>query len=260
MSAATAVVTRAQRDAFVVSAHRRAVRKATRTLAGGSLLIGAMYWGIFLVITVALPLIVDAAGGEISGGAMVGAEYSARWFAFSLGVVLFAMLLVSHLAAGGTRRALWTGSVRAVLVVGLAYGVTNSVALLVERGIFGALGWEKERLGSALTPQDDWFVVSAAAESLAVAAYMLVAIAIAAGYYSHGVWRGTLLIVPGLVLLALADVTTRTGALDDALTALLEPVLPTSAAVGLPACLVVVAVSAGWLWWQLRTLTLRPTR
>lgn len=260
MSAATVAPTQAERDAFVARVHTRAVRRVARTLVSGSFLIGAVYWGIFLAITIALPLIVHAAGGVISGGAMVGAEYSARWFAFSLGIALFAMLLVTHLAAGGTRRALWSGSIRAAVVTGVAYGVVNSVALHVERGLFRGLDWQWDRLGSALAPQDDWFVVSTAAEAVAVAVYVVVGITIAAGYYSHGVWSGTLLILPGLVLLALADAATRTGALDDALTALLEPVLPTSAAVGLPACLVVVAVSAGWLWWQLRTLTLRPTR
>ena len=260
MSAETMTVARAERDAFVAQAHGRAVRRVLRTLAVGHLFMGAIYWGIFLVITIALPLVVRAAGGEISGGAMTGAEFSARWFAFSLGVVLLTMLLVAHLAAGGTRRTLWVGSVGAALVAGVAYGVLNAVGLLVERGIFRSLGWQWDRLGSALVPQDDWFVVSAAAEALAVAVYVLVGAAIAAGYYSRGILRGTLLIVPGVVILALVDTVTRTGALDEAATALFSDAVPSSAAVGLPAGLLVVAGSAAWLWSHLRAVTLRPAR
>ncbi|MFI2102883.1 hypothetical protein ACH436_06300 [Isoptericola sp. NPDC019693] len=257
---ARTTIGRRERDAFAAHAHAAAVRRVTRTVAVAMLFVGSMFWGVYALITVALPLVVNASGGVLGGGAMTGNEYASRWFAFSLGIVMITALVVNHLAAGGTRRALLSGSIRAAAVTGVVFGAAASALLMVEQAIFGAMGWQWDQLGSALGTHNTWILVTAAAEALAVVVYSLVGMAVAAGYYTAGVWRGTLLVLPGLVLLMLADATTRTGAGDDALTALLGDAMPTSPAVGFGAALVVLALAAGWFWWQLRTVTLRPAR
>jgi hypothetical protein len=252
-------VTRAERDTFAARVHARAVRRVARYVGSVTLVIGAVFWGIFLVVTVAVPLIVRQAGGVMGGGAMTGAEYAAPWFALSLGTIALATVVVPHLAAGGTRRSMFVGALVAALVAGVAYGVAAMLLLLVERSLFGALGWEWEQLGSGLDAGDAWLVVSGAGTAIGVAVYMLVGMAAQATYRTNGVWRGTALLLPGLALLVLVDHATRSGAFADALGGLgLVGDLPAGA--GLLLALVVLALAAAWLWWQLRVLRLRPTR
>ncbi|SKC40792.1 hypothetical protein [Krasilnikoviella flava] len=253
------VVTRADRDAFVARARSRATRRVARSVGSATLVIGGIFWSIFLVVTVAVPLIVRQAGGVMGGGVMTGAEYAAPWFGLSLGMIALASLVVPHVAAGGTRRSLFVGGLVAALVAGVAYGAVYGLLLLVERGVFGALGWEWAQLGSGLTG-GPWAVVSAAAGAIAVAVYMLVGMAAQAAYRTFGVWQGTLLLLPGLALLVLVDHATRSGAFADAFGGLGLGPDDLPAALGLLQALVALALAAGWLWWQLRILRLRPTR
>ncbi|MFC8597248.1 hypothetical protein [Isoptericola sp. NPDC057191] len=259
MSAAV-VVTPAERDVFVARMHARAVRRVARSVGRASLVVGSIFWGIFLVVTVAVPLVVHQAGGVMGGGVLTGAEYAAPWFALSLGMIALGSLVVPHLAAGGTRRSLAVGGLGAALVAGLAYGVAYGLLLLVERGLFGALGWTWDQLGSGLDAGGAWLVVTVVASAISVAVYTLVGMAAQAAYRTHGVWRGTALLLPGLVLLVLVDHATRSGAFADAFGGLGLGGDHAPAALGLLQAFVVLALAAGWLWWQVRTLRLRPTR
>ncbi|GAA1729615.1 hypothetical protein GCM10009809_26510 [Isoptericola hypogeus] len=262
MSVTNAAPSRVEREAFAARVHARAVRKVTRYVAAVGLFMGAFYWGIFLVVTVALPVIANMAGGVLEGGAMVGAEYSARWFAFSVGIAALAMAVTTHLAAGGTRRALWLGSLRGSLAVAVPFGAALVVGLVVEGALFEAFGWTHDLpRGSGLTSGGGWLLVSGLAEALVVATYLVAAMALGAAYYSHGALVGTLWIPFALVLLLLTDGALRTGAGDDALTALLgEERMPGTPVVGFLAGLLLLAVATGWFWSQLRSITLRPAR
>ncbi|MEL7976446.1 hypothetical protein AAG589_11335 [Isoptericola sp. F-RaC21] len=255
------VATWPDRDAFAADAHHRAVRHVTRTFAGGTLIIGSWYWGVFLLITVAVPLVVHAFGGVMDGGVATGLEFSARWYVFSMGAVLTVMTVVTHLAAGGTRRALRSGTLRASGVAGVANGIAFVVVLVVERAVFGAVGWGWEPVGIGLASFDGgWAVVTAVSEALVSAIYLLGGVAVVAGYQSHGLWRGTLLVVPALLLLFLADVTSRTGAGEAILAGVAGDIGTTAPAVGLVAGAAVLALAVGAVHLQLRDLRLRPTR
>lgn len=255
-----AVVTRAERDAFTTRAHARAVRRVTRSVGQVMLVIGGIYWAVFLVVTVGVPLVVRQAGGVMGGGAMTGAEYATPWFSLSLGLIAVSALVVPHLAAGGTRRSLFTGALVAVLAAGVAYGVAHALLLLVERGLFSALGWQWEQLGSGLDSGGGWLLVTAAGEAITVVVYALAGIAAQAAYRTCGVWRGTALMLPGLALLVLVGYATRSGSVEDVLGGLGLSEAGAPAGLGLLQALVVLALAAGWAWWQLRTLRLRPTR
>ncbi|MFD6176060.1 MULTISPECIES: hypothetical protein [unclassified Isoptericola] len=256
MTAAT--VTPAEHDAFAARARSRAARRVARSVGSATLLIGSGFWGLFLVATVAVPLVVRQAGGVMGGGAMTGAEYAASWFALSLGMITVAGLTVPHLAAGGTRRSMFSGALSASLVAGVAYGVAYAVLLLVERALFDGLGWTWDRVGSGLDAGGAWVVVSGAAEAIGVVVYMLVGMAAQASYRTHGVWAGTALLVPGFVLVVLVDHATRLGTFSDAFGTLGLGGDHAPAALGLAQALVVLALAAGWLWWQLRDVRLRP--
>ncbi|MFE6971354.1 hypothetical protein [Isoptericola sp. NPDC057653] len=256
MSAAT--VTRAERDAFVARAQSRGTRRVARSVGSASLLLGSGFWGLFLVVSVAVPLVVRQAGGVMGGGVMTGAEYAASWFALSLGMIALSGLTVPHLAAGGTRRSMYGGALAAALVAGVAFGLAYAVLLLVERGLFGALGWSWDQLGSGLDGGGAWVVVTGVAEAIGVVVYMLVGMAAQAAYRTHGVWTGTALLVPGFVLVVLVDHATRLGTFSDAFGTLGLGGDQAPVALGLVQALVVLALAVGWFWWQVRAVRLRP--
>ncbi|MCA5894365.1 hypothetical protein LEP48_13560 [Isoptericola sp. NEAU-Y5] len=256
MSAVT--VTRDQRDAFAAQVHSCAVRKVFRTVTEGCVVLGLGFWAVFGLVMVVVPLVVHRSGGVMGGGVSYGAEYSARWFAFSLGMILFLLVLATHLAAGGTRRALFTGVLGASLVTGLLYGVLHALFLLAERGLFGALGWEWTS-PDATAVTGTGFLVTVGTQGIVAAAYMLVAVAVATGYQAYGVWRGTVLVVPGLAMLGLVEAVVGSGGVADAVTANApDLVIPTS--LRLVGGLVLLALAALWLRWQLLGLRLRPAR
>lgn len=248
------------RSAFAAQMHSRAVRRVRRSLTSAVVLIGAGFWVVYAVVAVVVPLIVRNAGHQMDTGVLSAADYIARWVAFGTSVAMFATILRPHLAAGGTRRALRDGAVRAAAIVGLVYGLLKAVALLGERAYFEALGWPWQRPDGTLLADGGELALTVLAEALVTAVYLLVGCAVVAGYQCYGVWRGTALLLPGLVLLALVEVAAHSGTTADLLGRLVTLDGTAALAGRLLAGLVVVTLAAGWLQLRLRNLRLRPTR
>ncbi|PFG44493.1 hypothetical protein ATJ88_3218 [Isoptericola jiangsuensis] len=244
------------RDVFVAAARRRGFRRVVRSVTEGGVIVGAGFWAVFTLVAVVVPLIVDAAGNEMGNGVLVGAEYSARWFAFTLGIILVSTIMTNHVAAGGTRRSLFTGSVVAALLTGAVYGVLNVVAFLVERAVFTGLGWTWTAPVDVVPGDLLWWTGVALSELLVVSVYVMVGVAVAVGYQNHGAWTGTLLLLPGLVLLAAVELAAGTGSADD----LLSPLRVGPGVLWAGVGVAVLAVAAGWMHLHLSRLRLRPTR
>ncbi|WP_418275810.1 hypothetical protein ACNHYB_13255 [Isoptericola jiangsuensis] len=257
MSVAT---TRTERDTFTARAHARAVRRVVRSVAGSSMIVGAAFWVIFTLVAVAVPLIVDRAGNDMRNGVLVGAEYSARWFAFTLAIIMVATITTNHVAAGGTRRALFAGSVVSSVVVAVLYGAANVAALLIERAVFGALGWTWHAPIDVVDPGVGWFVHNGLSEAVVTVGYVLVGVAVATAYQTHGAMRGTVLLVPSLAILFVLELATGTGSGDDVLGRLRPDTGSTGDLLWLAGSVVAVLLAALWARYHLSRLRLRPTR
>lgn len=261
MSATTArpVTVGADRAALNREADARAARRAAGVTIRVVRTIGVWYWVIFTVVAVTIILAQARFGSGMTEGildAQMGG--ASRWFVMVLGIIVPAAYLRLHLAAGGTRRTLATGTVRGALVGGAMIGLVSAVYLVGERALFGALDltWARE-YG---LPVDGLagIVLSVVTETLVAATYYLVGAAISAGYYRLGMVRGTAYVVVALVPAALVDLATRSGV--GAVIAGLGN-LPDGApgiVLGLTGGLVTVAL-AGWLFGTpLRSIPLRP--
>ncbi|WP_407320433.1 hypothetical protein UQW22_08250 [Isoptericola halotolerans] len=247
------------RAALAAVSQRRATRRATRSMAVPSLLVGTGFWVFFATAAVVVPFVVDRAGGHMDVGVLVAAEYSARWFAFSLGLITCSTILATHLAAGGTRRALRDAALVTAVVTAPAYGVLRALATVAEREVFRAVGWPWSEPEGGLATGSGGVLATAGAEVLVVVVYVLVGCAVAIGYTSDGPWRGTLLLLPGLVLLGLVELATRSGWATDVLGSLL-PDEASGTVAGIVVALAAIGLSAVWLHLRLRTVRLRPTR
>ncbi|MGF0118185.1 hypothetical protein ACQFYA_17970 [Promicromonospora sp. Marseille-Q5078] len=209
----TTTSTRAPAPALASArAHRAATRAARRRFLRAIFVAGIWFWAAWALLVLSLPLIVDRWGGEADGLTYDAAGGPVRWVAFAVGIVVTAGTLTVHVAAGGTRRSFVDGALRAAAVAGPVLGALVVLLTLAERGVYAQLGRSWQGPSAPLgvdTPTG--VVVQVVGEALVVVTYLLVGVAVAAGYRRAGAWRGTLLVLPLLVPCALADLATRTG-------------------------------------------------
>lgn len=192
--------------------HRHAVRATRRRYLRALAFAGVGFWAGWAALVLTLPVIVERWGGEADGLVHDAAGGPVRWVALGVGVLTTATTLTLHVAAGGTRRSVVEGGLRAALIAGPVLGVLAAALALAERAVYADLGryWQ----GTAAPLGVDTVtgvVVLVVGESLVVVTYLLVGTAVIAGFRRAGMWRGALLVLPLLVPAALADLATRTG-------------------------------------------------
>lgn len=256
---ATTLVSPAERDTLAAAAERRAVREAQRRVLNPMLLVGAGYWLVYALVVTAIVV-----GNELAGNVLTRSILdvqwggSSRWIVFVLGVIIPPTLLRPHVAAGGTRRSLATGTIRAAVMVGLAFGAVTALYLVGERALFGALGMS---WGQTIGLPGEGFgglALRGIAEALVVATYTLSGALVSMGYYRLGMGRGTAFILVSLVPPVLVDLATRTGGLA----AVVGDRYPfdgaMAVAVGLAGALVAAGLAASLLHAVQRAIPLSP--
>lgn len=260
MTTADVAAAATDRDALVRAAEGRAARTAAGATVRVIRTIGGWYWAIFAVVAVTIAVLMTRYGPGLDE-AVLDSQMggSSRWVALVLGLIVPAAYLRLHLAAGGTRRTLVSGTVRGALLGGLVIGLFTAVYLTGERLLLGALGqtWTRE-FGP---PVDGWagIALTVLTESLVVATYYLAGAGVAAGYRRLGVVAGTFYTAVALVPAAGVDLATHTG-----VTALLAgPADLPGGAGGVLLALVgglVTVAGAAWLFnLPLRAVALRPS-
>lgn len=192
--------------------HRRAVGAARRRLQHYLFATAIWFWACWAVLVVGTPLVVSRWGGVAEGLTYDSAGSPARWPAFAVGIVLTAAVLRTHLAAGGTRRALVEGIARGAVVGGLVFGALTVVLGLVEEQVYAALDLPYQGAGGNFALDTaGGIAATVVAQALVIVTYVLVGTAVHGGYRRWGPGWGTLAIVPLLVPAALADLASGTG-------------------------------------------------
>lgn len=231
-------------------AHRSAVRAVDRQVRTVLLAVGVWYWPIITLAAVTIALI-QLRVGELEGSTVQYVVGSARWFAFSLGVIVPLSMIRPHLAAGGTRRALVRGAARGAARAGAVFGLAVAVLYAVEQGAWRLLGldWHR-RLGYDDGTGVVGFVVNAVGEGLVVSTYFLLGVAVAGGFARFGPWLG-LVVCLGLGVPAIvADIGLYAGPA----TALAEHVLGVDGPLPVLAGLLTVAAAGAGTYVAVRLL------
>lgn len=221
---------------------------STAITAGGSLAWLAWVWGLALVVLLVLMI-----GGEVRDATHdaslwqgVGAGWQ-RWVIFAAGITIvptFGPMLISN---GVTRATLSKAAIFTMGVLGAAGAVVIAAGYGIEDLFYARNDWvhvagaDEVPAGGLRFLAEVWLH-----NGLGLSAYFVSGWLIGAAYYRLGKEVAWMLILPGLVPAALAELLldSRTGGFGfgfvmDAFDALGQP----HAAIGLPATLAVVAIA-----------------
>lgn len=152
----------------------------------------AWFWAGASVLC-AIVLLVVSRFAEVSLSGMQFAHQGALWFQFAMAISVVAVYLPVHVAAGTTRRSFLRGALIASFASAIGYAAAFTVLLLVERQIYGALGWyhgnNDVSSGTALV-SGAWFYLGGT--MLIYLAGTISGLLVGAVYYRFGGIRGTL--------------------------------------------------------------------
>ncbi|WP_421743111.1 hypothetical protein [Cellulomonas sp.] len=166
------------------------VRATAQWLLMMHLYLAAWAWGIAIVV-VTLAIVAINTVGEVENSVLSFARQGAIWFPFAVFIAITAAYLPVHIAAGLTRRSLAAGSILAAVGTGIAYGLVYNGLLLVERAVFGAMGWQWRVLEGMSPDTADPLAIATSTTLTFVVAY-LSGLLVGITYQRAGGWWGTL--------------------------------------------------------------------
>lgn len=194
------------------SVRRCGAAAAVRWLCRSGALVAVWFWGIYALYAVGIAVGNAAAGNDLEVSALDATLGAQRWAVVWLGIAGVSVLLALHVSAGADRRSLIAGMVRAALLLGGAYGVVTTLALLGERLLSTSLGMSWRRLGGLPFESPLDVLGTAVAEGLVVTTYILAGAGVGAAFVRGRTW-GLTLLVPLALPAALVDLASRTGVL-----------------------------------------------
>ncbi|MBO0611047.1 hypothetical protein [Myceligenerans salitolerans] len=190
---------------------RRAVRAVDGQIAAVLRTVGFWYWPVIALAAVVIALVQQRLGA-LDGSTVQYVVGSARWFAFSLGVIVPMAVMRPHLAAGGTRRALVRGVARGAVRAGVVFGLAVAVLYAAEQVAWRLLDLDWYRtLGPDRTTGVGGFLVNTVGEGLVALTYFLLGAAVAGGFARFGPWLGLVLCLGFGFPAVVADVALYTG-------------------------------------------------
>jgi len=112
-----------------------------RWLLRAAIYLAVWFWGL-AVVAVTIATVVVAVVSEPTVSILAFARQGAIWFPFAVFIAVSTAYFSVHVATGLTRRSFALGAIVTAAVTALVYGGAFSVLLLVERAVYGAVGWE----------------------------------------------------------------------------------------------------------------------
>ncbi|WP_456845138.1 hypothetical protein [Cellulomonas sp. P5_C6] len=195
---------------------RSTVTATARWLLRVHLYLAAWFWSIAVVVLALVIAVIDRLGTP--GTSVVAfSQQGALWFPFAVFIGLTAAYLPVHVATGLTRRSLSLGALIAAVATGLVYGLVFGGLLLVERAVFGAMGWEW-RILDGFSPDSTSALDSFVANTLIFVVAYVSGLLVGMSYQRLGGWWGTLALplTAGPVLLVSALFAQNAGPVSTA--------------------------------------------
>lgn len=117
-------------------------RSALGYLLGGYVyMITLWFWAIAIPVVAVIMYIVGQNVDQVTSSGIAFTFHGALWFPFSIAIILSTTYLPIHVANGMTRRSFTQAALSVNVIVGVLNAAIAVAALLVERQIYGGLGW-----------------------------------------------------------------------------------------------------------------------
>lgn len=110
-------------------------------LSGYVYMLTLWFWALALPAVAIIMWVVSLNVDQISASGVAFTHHGALWFPFSIAIILSVTYLPIHVANGMTRRSFARAALTVNVVVGVMNALIATIALLVERQIYDALGW-----------------------------------------------------------------------------------------------------------------------
>lgn len=237
--------------------HHSPLRHAVRVLLRAARPLTVWFWVVVVVATLVATPVVAAVNGTVEISLVGLARQGGIWVLFSLAIVLVAVHLRAHLAAGMTRRTFARASLLATVGTAAAWGVLLTVLVLAEGAVHRALGWDTHLADAILPdPTSSPAVLLAELVPLHVVA-AVTGLLVGVVYQRGGGWWGTLTLpltcLPMIALVSTDAEQVGFVALTDSLTA------GVAAGVHVASALVLAAVAAAVYAALVRAVVVRTT-
>ncbi|MFS0703871.1 hypothetical protein AB6N23_05045 [Cellulomonas sp. 179-A 9B4 NHS] len=167
---------------------RHALRVQLRLVAPLTL----WFWAIAVVGAVVATVVLAAVRDDVVTTVVGLARQGGIWVLFAQSIVLVAVYLRVHVAAGMTRRVFVRSSAVTAVGVGVLYGVVLTVLVLLEGVVHDALGWDTTVTDALLPgPHDSAAALLAEYVPMHVVA-SVTGLLVGSAYQRLGGWWGTL--------------------------------------------------------------------
>ncbi|KHL11264.1 hypothetical protein CLV56_3087 [Mumia flava] len=235
-----------------------ALDRRTTLLSGvsafvGTWRVGRYFWAIVVAITIAVLYLTDRYG-EVEGTVADGILGSEKIFLGVMGIIIPLAMLSLHLAAGGTRRALFRGLLGAGVALAVTFAMAGAAGMLVESLVADAAGWPGSVQDARLYDEAGDFFAIVLSWSLSGLAYFLGGATVGIAYSRWGPFRGTVVLVPMIAAVAAVEVMLGGGALGPVFTQMADQ---TAGVVAVAVSVVIIAVLAVVLHRTIRDVPIR---
>ncbi|PSK99381.1 hypothetical protein CLV63_103104 [Murinocardiopsis flavida] len=173
-----------------------------------ALLVQSLWFWVWVLVPAAVAIVLLDRFGDLDMSVVQFARYGGIWYPFALSFIGVGIQFTVHVANGLTRRSYIRAVLVTTLLIGLAYAVLMTAAMVVERAVYTANGWAPYTSGhsaSLVAGAGSLFAATALAFTAGGVSGLLVGIA----FYRGGALRGflalPLTVSPAVVVMLLTD-------------------------------------------------------
>jgi len=184
-------------------------RAMVRFPVDGFLLFIAMLWVPYFILVVAVTIAISIFG-TVTTSVWDPATQIIRWFAFGIGAWMVYVYLPVYIAHGATRRNYATTALGFTIAFSVTLASFTTIGFVLERIIYGIGDWPQKLSSDGLFSSPSDLPVIFVAFLMAYGLWTVTGTLLGAAFYRFG-GGGLMAVVPGLLLIGIADLAVDSG-------------------------------------------------
>ena len=175
----------------------------------GFLFFIAMLWVPYFILVVGITIAINVFG-TVTSSVWDPATQIIRWFAFGIGAWMVYVYLPVYIAHGATRRNYATKALGFTIAFSVTLAALTTIGFVLERVLYGIGNWPQDLSSGGLFSSPTDLPVIFVAFLMAFGLWTVTGTLLGAAFYRFG-GRGLIAVVPGLLLIGIADLAVDSG-------------------------------------------------